>query len=62
MELAGLEQRRYESKVSSGCLKLLQLTISCKLASLVMSYSLALDFLLSVLLILCFQLIQADAV
>ena len=36
-----------ESRVSSGCLKLLQLTLSYKVAGLVMSSSLALDFLLS---------------
>lgn len=47
MELAGLEQGGCDSRVSSCCLKLLQLTVSYKAAGLVMSCSLALDFLLS---------------
>lgn len=62
IELAGLQQRRCESRVSSGCLKLQQLTISCKAAGLVMSSSLALDFSSLCLLALCFQLIPADVV
>lgn len=53
---------RFESRVSLDCLKVHQLTFSCKTARLVMSCSLALDFLLCVLLALCFQLILADAV
>lgn len=61
-ELGGLEQGRCESRVSSGCLELQQLTISCRAADLVMSCSLALDSPLCVLLTLCFQLIPADAV
>lgn len=44
IELAGLEQSRCECRVSSGCLKLQQLTVSCKAAGLMMSSPSALDF------------------